>query len=81
MSSWEGVRYVAHDPPVRALMILSIVPHPPRDALPVAPGRLRPGHLKVGDGGLGVLQAGAGIGGIPGRCMSLTTATRSASSG
>src|SRR6185436_6797737 len=62
----EGVRYVAHDPPVRALMILSIVPillaMPFQSLLVVFAEDI----WKVGDGGLGILQAGAGIGGILG---------------
>ncbi len=61
-----GMRYVASDPPVRALMILSIVPillaMPFQSLLVVFAEDI----WKVGDGGLGVLQAFAGVGGILG---------------
>ena len=61
-----GVRYVAGDAPVRALMLLSIIPMmlamPFQSLLVVFAEDI----WKVGDGGLGVLQAFAGIGGIMG---------------
>ncbi len=61
-----GLRYVAGDPPVRALMILSIVPillaMPFQSLLVVFAVDI----WKVGDGGLGLLQAFAGVGGILG---------------
>lgn len=61
-----GIRYVASDPPVRVLMILSIVPillaMPFQSLLVVFAVDI----WKVGDGGLGLLQAFAGVGGILG---------------
>ncbi len=61
-----GMKYVAGDPPIRALMILSIVPillaMPFQSLLVVFAEDI----WKVGDGGLGVLQAFAGVGGIMG---------------
>lgn len=61
-----GMRYVAGDAPVRALMVLSIVPillaMPFQSLLVVFAEDI----WRVGDGGLGVLQAAAGIGGIMG---------------
>jgi MFS family permease len=61
-----GMRYVASDPPVRALMVLSIVPillaMPFQSLLVVFAEDI----WKVGDGGLGLLQAFAGVGGIMG---------------
>ena len=61
-----GMRYVASDPPVRALMILSIVPillaMPFQSLLVVFAEDI----WEVGDGGLGLLQAFAGVGGIMG---------------
>jgi MFS family permease len=59
-----GMRYVSGDAPVRALMILSIVPillaMPFQSLLVVFADDI----WKVGDGGLGILQAAAGVGGI-----------------
>lgn len=61
-----GMKYVAGDPPVRALMVLSIVPillaMPFQSLLVVFAEDI----WKVGEGGLGVLQAVAGVGGIMG---------------
>lgn len=61
-----GMRYVAGDAPVRALLVLSIVPillaMPFQSLLVVFAEDI----WHVGDGGLGVLQAFAGIGGIVG---------------
>ncbi|MEO8540879.1 MAG: MFS transporter [bacterium] len=61
-----GMKYVAGDPPVRALLILSIVPillAMPFQSLLVV---FAVDVWKVGDGGLGLLQAFAGVGGIMG---------------
>ncbi|MGB4862725.1 MAG: MFS transporter [Tepidiformaceae bacterium] len=61
-----GLRYVANDPPVRALLILSIVPillAMPFQSLLVV---FAVDVWKVGDAGLGLLQAFAGVGGIMG---------------
>lgn len=61
-----GARYVAGDAPVRALMILSIVPillAMPFQSLLVV---FAEDVWEVGDAGLGVLQAFAGVGGIMG---------------
>lgn len=59
-----GMKYVAGDAPVRALMTLSIIPillaMPFQSLLVVFAEDI----WKVGEGGLGVLQAAAGIGGI-----------------
>ena len=59
-----GMRYVSGDAPVRALMILSIVPillaMPFQSLLVVFAEDI----WEVGDGGLGLLQAAAGVGGI-----------------
>ena len=59
-----GMRYVSGDAPVRALMILSIVPillaMPFQSLLVVFAEDI----WEVGDGGLGILQAAAGVGGI-----------------
>ena len=61
-----GMRYVAGDAPVRALMTLSIVPillaMPFQSLLVVFAEDI----WEVGDGGLGILQAAAGVGGIMG---------------
>jgi predicted MFS family arabinose efflux permease len=61
-----GMRYVAGDAPIRALLILSIVPillaMPFQSLLVVFAVDI----WKVGDGGLGLLQAFAGVGGILG---------------
>lgn len=61
-----GVRYVSSDAPVRTLMILSIIPillAMPFQSLLVVFAK---DVWEVGDGGLGVLQAFAGFGGIVG---------------
>ena len=61
-----GVRYVSTEPTVRALMILSVIPillAMPFQALLVV---FAEDIWHVGDGGLGVLQAFAGLGGIIG---------------
>ncbi len=61
-----GLRYVSTDPPVRALLILSIIPillAMPFQALLVV---FADDTWRVGAGGLGVLQAAAGLGGIAG---------------
>jgi len=59
-----GARYVAGDAPVRALMVLSIVPillaMPFQSLLVVFAEDI----WEVGEGGLGVLQAFAGVGGM-----------------
>lgn len=63
---WAGMRYVAGDPPVRALMVLSIVPillAMPFQALLVV---FAEDIWHKGSGGLGLLQAAAGVGGILG---------------
>jgi predicted MFS family arabinose efflux permease len=63
---WGGLRYVAGDPPVRALMILGIVPMMlamPFQALLVV---FAEDIWHKGSSGLGLLQAAAGIGGIMG---------------
>jgi MFS family permease len=63
---WGGMRYVAGDPPVRALMVLSIVPillAMPFQALLVV---FAEDIWHKGSSGLGLLQAAAGIGGIMG---------------
>ncbi|MCL4243363.1 MAG: MFS transporter [Dehalococcoidia bacterium] len=63
---WGGMRYVAGDPPVRALMILGIVPMllaMPFQALLVV---FAEDIWHKGSSGLGLLQAAAGIGGIMG---------------
>jgi MFS family permease len=61
-----GMQYVANDPPIRALMVLSIVPillaMPFQSLLVVFADDI----WHVGDGGLGILQAFAGVGGIMG---------------
>lgn len=61
-----GIRYVAGDAPIRALMLLSIIPMllamPFQSLLVVFAVDI----WKVGDGGLGLLQAFAGVGGILG---------------
>lgn len=61
-----GMRYVAKDAPVRTLLILSVVPMmlamPFQSLLVVFADDV----WKVGDAGLGILQAFAGIGGIMG---------------
>ncbi|MGE3074918.1 MAG: MFS transporter [Dehalococcoidia bacterium] len=61
-----GMRYVAKDPPVRTLLILSVVPMmlamPFQSLLVVFADDV----WKVGEGGLGILQAFAGFGGILG---------------
>ncbi|MCC6381969.1 MAG: MFS transporter [Dehalococcoidia bacterium] len=62
----EGVSYVWNDRPVRALMSLALVPillAMPFQALLVV---FAEDVWKVGGGGLGVLQAAAGVGGILG---------------
>ncbi|MCX7618606.1 MFS transporter [Tepidiforma sp.] len=61
-----GLRYVSTDPPVRALLVLSIIPillAMPFQALLVV---FADDTWHVGAGGLGVLQAAAGLGGIAG---------------
>ncbi|MCC6961047.1 MAG: MFS transporter [Dehalococcoidia bacterium] len=61
-----GMKYVAGDAPVRALLVLSIVPillAMPFQSLLVV---FAEDVWKVGDGGLGLLQAFAGFGGILG---------------
>jgi MFS family permease len=61
-----GMRYVARDAPVRALLILSVVPMMlamPFQALLVV---FAEDVWRVGEGGLGLLQAFAGFGGIIG---------------
>lgn len=61
-----GFTYVAKDPPVRALMILGIIPMllaMPFQGLLVV---FTEDVWKVGDGGLGILHAAAGTGGIVG---------------
>lgn len=61
-----GMKYVAGDAPVRTLMILSIIPMllaMPFQSLLVV---FAEETWDVGEGGLGVLQAAAGIGGIMG---------------
>ncbi len=61
-----GLRYVASTPPVRALLLLSIIPillAMPFQALLVV---FADDVWRVGAGGLGVLQAAAGLGGIAG---------------
>lgn len=61
-----GARYVASDAPVRVLLILSIVPillAMPFQSLLVV---FAEDVWKVGEGGLGLLQAFAGVGGIMG---------------
>lgn len=61
-----GIRYVAGTPPVRALLVLSIIPillAMPFQALLVV---FADDVWRVGAGGLGVLQAAAGLGGIAG---------------
>lgn len=61
-----GFTYVAKDPPVRALMILGIIPMllaMPFQGLLVV---FSEDVWKVGDGGLGILHAAAGTGGILG---------------
>lgn len=61
-----GLRYVAGDPPVRALLVLSVIPillAMPFQALLVV---FADDVWHVGAGGLGVLQAAAGFGGIVG---------------
>lgn len=63
---WAGMRYVAGDPPVRALMILSIVPillAMPFQALLVV---FAEDVWDRGSTGLGLLQGAAGVGGIAG---------------
>lgn len=63
---WEGVRYVRDDPPVRTLLLLSLVPimlAMPFQALLVV---FAEDVWDVGSSGLGVLQAAAGVGGIMG---------------
>lgn len=63
---WGGMRYVAGDPPVRALMVLGIVPillAMPFQALLVV---FAEDIWHKGSSGLGLLQAAAGIGGIMG---------------
>ncbi len=61
-----GMRYVKNDPPVRTLLILSVVPMmlamPFQSLLVVFADDV----WNVGEGGLGVLQAFAGFGGILG---------------
>ncbi|MGE0600911.1 MAG: MFS transporter [Dehalococcoidia bacterium] len=61
-----GMRYVAKDPPVRTLLIISVVPMmlamPFQSLLVVFADDV----WKVGEGGLGILQAFAGFGGILG---------------
>lgn len=61
-----GMKYVASDPPIRALMVLSIVPillaMPFQSLLVVFAEDI----WNVGDAGLGFLQAFAGVGGIMG---------------
>lgn len=62
----EGVRYVASTPPVRALLLLSIIPillAMPFQALLVV---FAEDVWHTGSGGLGLLQGFAGIGGIIG---------------
>jgi len=62
----EGFRYVAGDPPVRVLMVLSILPMMlamPFQSLLVV---FAVDVWDVGSRGLGVLQAGAGLGGMAG---------------
>lgn len=62
----EGVRYVRNDPPVRVLLLLSLVPMllaMPFQALLVV---FAEDVWKVPTWGLGVLQAAAGVGGILG---------------
>jgi len=61
-----GLRYVAGDPPVRALLVLSVIPillAMPFQALLVV---FADDVWHVGAGGLGILQAAAGFGGIVG---------------
>jgi MFS family permease len=61
---WEGVKYVRDDHPVRALLLLSMVPillAMPFQALLVV---FSDDVWKVGETGLGLLQAAAGLGGI-----------------
>ncbi|WP_322796600.1 MFS transporter [Tepidiforma sp.] len=61
-----GLRYAASDPPVRALLVLSIIPillAMPFQALLVV---FADDVWHVGSAGLGVLQAAAGVGGILG---------------
>jgi MFS family permease len=61
-----GLRYAAGDPPVRALLVLSIIPillAMPFQALLVV---FADDVWHVGAGGLGILQAAAGLGGIAG---------------
>ncbi|MEX2080791.1 MAG: MFS transporter [Dehalococcoidia bacterium] len=62
----DGVRYVAGDPPVRALMLLGIVPillAMPFQSLLVV---FAEDVWDVGSAGLGLLQAAAGLGGVAG---------------
>ena len=62
----EGFRYVAGDPPVRALMVLSILPMllaMPFQSLLVV---FAVDVWDVGSRGLGILQAAAGMGGLVG---------------
>jgi MFS family permease len=61
-----GAKYVAGDAPVRALMVLSIVPILLAMPFQSLLGVFAEDVWKVGDGGLGVLQAFAGVGGIMG---------------
>jgi len=63
---WEGIRYVKNDPPVRALLLLSLVPillaMPFQSLLVVFTDDV----WHTGDFGLGLLQAAAGLGGVLG---------------
>ena len=63
---WEGVQYVKNDPPVRALLLFSLIPillaMPFQSLLVVFTDDV----WHTGDFGLGVLQAAAGLGGVLG---------------
>jgi len=62
----EGFRYVASDPPVRVLMVLSVLPMllaMPFQSLLVV---FAVDVWDAGSRGLGILQAGAGLGGLTG---------------
>jgi MFS family permease len=65
----DGLRYVKGDAPVRVLLLFSLVPillAMPFQALLVV---FTDDVWKVGDGGLGILQACAGVGGIIGSVL------------